>query len=101
LRPASILDLVHAVTELAPSHPEVEVWWYARSGEPGMPAMLLVLQPRVGARPDASGIRGELARRLGPEALTVRLHQGAAETQSLYRVLTLKSQATAPLPGGS
>jgi hypothetical protein len=102
MRPPNILDLVHVVTELAPAHPEVAVWWYARAGEAGAPPMLLVLEPRDGARPDASLIEAELARRLGPAAATVRPHRGAGETRALYRLLTADGAAMASsLPGGS
>lgn len=100
MRPPSILDLVHAVTELAPAHRAVAVWWYARAGEAEGPPMLLVLEPRDGARPDPSLIAAELARRLGPAAATVRLHRGAGETRALYRLLTVAAGAAASSPPG-
>lgn len=101
MRPPSILDLVHAVTELTPAHPEVAVWWYARTGEPGAPPMLLVLEARDGVRPDASLVEAELTRRLGPAAVAVRLHRGAGETRGLYRLLTAAGAAASSPPGGS
>jgi hypothetical protein len=100
MRPPSILDLVRAVTELAPAHPGIAVWWYARAGEPGAPPMLLVLEPRDGASPDTSLIAAELRRRLGPGAAAVRLHRGAAETHGLYRLLTAAGGPTATSPSG-
>jgi hypothetical protein len=87
MRPPTILDVVQAVTRLAPSHPEVAVWWYAR-GITGAPPVLLVLEPRDGALPDTASIASELAARFGPETVTVRMHGGAAEGQARYRLLT-------------
>jgi hypothetical protein len=101
MRPPNILDLVHVVTELAPAHPEVAVWWYARAGEAGAPPMLLVLEARDGARADPSLIEAELARRLGPAAATVRPHRGAGEPRALYRLLTAAAGLASSLPGGS
>lgn len=92
LRPPSILDLVAAVTELAPAHPEVAVWWYRRSAEPGAPPMLLVLQPREGPL-DPAPIAAELSRRFGPHRVTVRQHQGPGEPHALYRLLSAEVPA--------
>jgi hypothetical protein len=100
MRPPNILDLVHAVTELAPAHPEVAVWWYARAGEAGAPPILLVLEARDGVRPDPSLIEAKLARRFGAAAATVRPHRGAGETRTLYRLLTVASAAMASSPAG-
>jgi hypothetical protein len=88
MRPPTILDLIQAVTQMAPSYPEVAVWWYARATPGGAPRVLLVLEPRSGAVADAAGIDAELAGRFGPEGVTVRMHRGASEAQTLYRLLT-------------
>jgi hypothetical protein len=102
MRSPSVLDVVQAVTHLAASHPEVGVWWYTRSGVAGGPAILLVLEPRGGALPDTAAIGAALAARFGPEAVALRLHRGAAETQSLYRLLTTaKASAAVGHAGGS
>jgi len=101
MRQPSILDLVRAVTEVAPAHPEVAVWWYTRAAEPGAPPMVVVLEGREGARPDAARIGAELAERLGPGGAAVRLHGGAGETHALYRLLTAPAGAeTGALRGG-
>jgi hypothetical protein len=101
MRPPNILDLVYAVTELAPSHPEVEVWWYTRTRESGAPSMQLVLEPRAEEHPDPTIIAAELAQRCGM-AVGVRLHRGAAEMRTLYRLLTARRPAVAsPCAGGS
>jgi hypothetical protein len=84
----TILDVVQAVVEVAPSHPEVAVWWYARASGVGVLPVMVVLETREGAAPDTSTIGLELAKRLGPSAVAVRMHRGAAEAQELYRLLT-------------
>ena len=91
MRTPSILDIVQAVTEVAPSHPELAVWWYERTGGAdgaGAPPVVLVLEARKGASPDTAHIGSELAGRLGPGAVAIRMHRGAGETQALYRLLT-------------
>jgi hypothetical protein len=100
MRPPTILDIVEAVTRLAPSHPEVAVWWYAPAAT-GAPGILLVLEPREGALPAAASIGSELAERFGPGTATVRMHRGAAETQARYRLLTPAASSAVAQTGGS
>jgi hypothetical protein len=100
MRPPTILDVVQAVTRLAPSHPEVAVWWYAPAAT-GAPGLLLVLESREGALPDAASIGSELAGRFGPGMVTVRTHRGAAEGQARYRLLTPAASAAVGHGGGS
>ncbi len=88
MRSPTILDLVQAVTDVAPAHPEVAVWWYGRAGMEGAPQVMVVLEARDGAAPDAAGIGSELAYRLGTSGVTVRMHRGASEAHRLYRLLT-------------
>jgi hypothetical protein len=88
MRPPTILDLIQAVTEVAPSHPEVAVWWYERSGRAGAAPVPLVLEAREGASPDTASIGSEFERRLGPAAVAIRMYRGAGET-ALYRLLTV------------
>jgi hypothetical protein len=92
MRTPTILDIVQAVTEVAPSHPELAVWWYERTGGAGASPGLLVLEARKGASPDTAHIRSELAGRLGTGAVAIRMHRGAGETQSLYRLLTAEDE---------
>jgi hypothetical protein len=109
MRPPTVLDIVQAVTEVAPSHPEVAVWWYTRAGEPrvgearvgearanetGASLVQIVLEARGGTQPDTAHIRSALAERLGTATLSVRLHRGGEEA-ALYRVLTIGDTRTA------
>jgi hypothetical protein len=99
MRTPTILDIVQAVTEVAPSHPELAVWWFERTsatGAPGAPPVLLVLEARKGASPDTAYIGSELAGRLGTGAVAIRMHRGAGETQALYRLLTSGDGRSAP-----
>lgn len=100
MRPPTILDVVQAVTRLAPSYPEVAVWWFAPAAT-GASRVLLVLEPRERALPDAASIGSELAGRFGPGAVTVRVHRGAAEEQARYRLLTPPASAAVGQTGGA
>ena len=101
MRSPTILDIVQAVTDVGPSHPEVAVWWYARGGKTGAPLIQLVLEPQGGMLPNMTRIGSELAARLGAAFVAVRLHRGAAEAPVLYRVLTTgDSRTAAGHPGG-
>src|SRR4051812_27117645 len=88
MRPPTILDIVQAVTEVAPFHPEVAVWWYERRGTPGAPAVQLVLEGKGGVSPDTVSIGVALADRLSTREVAVRTYRGAAEGHTLYRLLT-------------
>jgi hypothetical protein len=100
MRRPTILDLVQAVIEVAPSHPEVAVWWYRRASVLGVQPIMVVLETRDGAPPDTTSIGAELARRLGPSAVAVRMHGGAGEAQDLYRLLTATEATIAAGPVG-
>jgi hypothetical protein len=91
MRAPSILDLVQAVTEIAPAHPEVAVWWYTRIAEPNAAPMLLVVQAKDGTGPDCGRIGAELATRFGAGSVAVRHHRGPVESRALYRLLTAAS----------
>lgn len=102
MRPPTILDIVQAVIDVAPSHPEVAVWWYARAGVAGAASVVVVLEAREGRTPNAAGIDAELARRLGTSAVAVRMHRGSDETHALYRLLTTEAgRVPAGHPEGS
>jgi hypothetical protein len=88
MRSPTILDVVQAVTDLAPSHPEVAIWWYGRGDSAGALRVVLVLEGQGGADPDTQRIGSELARYLASAAITVRMHRGADEAQTLHRLLT-------------
>lgn len=98
MRSPTILDVIQAVTEVAPSHREVAVWWYVRSspeGGNGARAVELVLEARDGIAPDVARVGLELGQRLHGATVSARVHRGPAETAPLYRVLTTGSSATA------
>lgn len=105
MRAPTILDVIQAVTQVAPAHPEVAVWWYVRSsteGGNGSRAVELVIEARDGVAPDVARIGPELGQRLGGAAVSARVHRGAAETAPLYRVLTTgSSPSVASRPGGA
>lgn len=88
MRAPTILDIVQAVTEVAPSHPEVAVWWYERRSLAGAAPVQLVLETRKGVSPDTASIGSELAGRLGASGVAIRIHRGSGEPQALYRLLT-------------
>jgi hypothetical protein len=94
MRRPTILDLVQAVIEVAPSHPEVAVWWYRRASAVGGLPVMVVLETRDGSAPDLTSIGSELATRLGASAVAVRMHEGAGDAHDLYRLLTA-AEATA------
>jgi len=94
MRPPNILDLVEAVSELAPAHSEVAAWWYTRVADPGSPAMVVVIESSDGSEADCAAIAGELQRRLGPGAVAVRPHRAADEARTLYRLLTAPGRRT-------
>jgi hypothetical protein len=89
-----ILDLLKAVTTVAPAHREVAVWWYVPPGsDPGSissspPPAELVLQADHEAAPDLDSIRTRLAGLLGDSGVVVRSHRGPAEPNHLYRLLS-------------
>src|SRR3990172_6161031 len=109
MRQVRILDVLRAVTEVAPAHPEVEAWWYApprrlrlqgerprdargdacdgaRRGLEEAPAVVVVVEAGPAASPDCVGIAAELARWLPGSALSVRLHRAVAEKRRLFRL---------------
>jgi hypothetical protein len=100
MRPPTILDVVQAVIRLAPSHPEVAVWWFAPAVT-GAPGPMLVLESREGALPDSASVGSELAARFGPGTVTVRVHRGAAEGQARYRLFTPAPDDAVGYPGSS
>jgi hypothetical protein len=91
-----ILDLLKAVSSVAPAHREVAVWWYVPPGsDPGSvsgspPAAELVLQTDRDGTVDLDSIRTRLAGLLGDTGVLVRSHRGAAEPNHLYRLLSRK-----------
>jgi len=89
-----ILDLLKAVSAVAPSHRDIAVWWYLPPGSAnadptsGADAGAVVVEPVGGARPDLEAIRSRLVGQLGGRPVMVRPHEGQAERFHLYRLLT-------------
>jgi hypothetical protein len=93
-----ILDLLNAVSAVAPAHGEVAVWWYLPPGGststdlmPDTQPAEVVVEPVTGAAPDLESIQARLADRLGGRRVTVRPHGGAAERFHLYRLLSRRA----------
>ena len=95
-----ILDLLNAVSTVAPAHREVAVWWYLPPGgssatdstrdTAGVPAEV-VIEPLGEATPDLEAIRSCLTGQLGGRPVVVRPHQGESERFHLYRLLSRRS----------
>ena len=86
-----ILDLLKAVSTVAPAHREVAVWWYVPPGSDqgtGAPPAELVLQTDRDTPADLDTIRSRLAGLLGDAGVVVRSHRGPAEPNHLYRLLS-------------
>jgi hypothetical protein len=90
-----ILDLLKAVSSVAPAHREVAIWWYVPPGsDPGSAstttpaAAELVLQTDDATAADLETIRARLAGLLGESEVVVRSHRGPAEPNHLYRLLS-------------
>ncbi len=127
MRQARILDVLRAVTEVAPAHPEVEAWWYApprrlrlqgerprdargdlcagvsgaRSDSERAPAVEVVVEAGPAASPDCVGIAGELERRLPESTLSVRPYRAAAEERQLFRLVSGRSRCERYAAGGT
>ncbi len=102
MRQARILDVVRAVTAVAPSHPEVQAWWYApmpllhlRGDAPGdvreRPPLEVVLEVGENGVVDFDGIAAELSKQLWDYPIATRAHQGGAEEKRLFRLLSDRS----------
>jgi hypothetical protein len=95
-----ILDLLNAVSTVAPAYHDVAVWWYLPPGasepkteSPGLagPPAEIVVEPVGGATPDLEAIRLRLTGQLGGRPVNVRPHAGEAERFHLYRLLTRRA----------
>lgn len=101
MRDASILDVVRAVTDLAPAHPEVTVWWYSPTdmlrlqGELNAGALRrrpveVAVEARGTISPEYEEIAAELSERLWGNPVRVRAYEGLGETSRLFRVLSTR-----------
>jgi hypothetical protein len=102
MRPPSILDVVRAVREVVPAHPEVRAWWYApsrglppqgrRAGERADAAVEVIIETDT-ASVDLARIGSDLADRLRRGPVSVRRHRGNGEERQLYRLMSRRSPA--------
>lgn len=104
MRRPSILDVVQAVTAVAPSHPKVRAWWYApptrfhlrgARSDDSAHRIEVVIEPRAPGRPDPDSIAADLSVQLGGTPASVREHRGAGEERRLFRVLQQRLDETA------
>lgn len=103
MRQPSILDVVKAVTEVAPAYPQVATWWYSPgsafrlrgeldgAGEKRVPLEIAV-EPVEQESPDLDRIASALAQHLWDNPVAVRTHRGPQEADRLYKVLTARRQ---------
>jgi hypothetical protein len=98
----SILDVIHAVKQVASAHPEARAWWYTPpqrlrlSGElprradeeTAIGQIEVVVQ---GDSLDAAAldlIASQLSHAMAGEPVSVRMHGGANEARPLFRILS-------------
>lgn len=104
MRRPSILDVVQAVTAVAPSHLEVRAWWYApptrfhlrgaRSDDRAH-RIEVVIELHATGRPHLDSIEADLSAQLGGTPASVREHRGEGEERRLFRVLQQRPDETA------
>ena len=84
---SNVLDVVRAVTEVAPDHPGVLVWWYVpRLLED--PKIELLVELRPDSNEDLVAIARAVEGRLPAASVTVTPHGGESEARRLFRVLS-------------
>ncbi len=84
---SNVLDVVRAVTEVAPDHPGVLVWWYVpRLLED--PKIELLVEVGPDNHEDLMAIARAVEARLPAATVTVAPHGGSNETRRLFRVLS-------------
>ncbi len=112
MRQPSILDVVHGVKSVVPTHPEVTTWWYTPpqrlrlAGDlPGSGSAALSLEVVVEGAAAVEIPCAEIAKKLSAAlsgfAVAVRMHRGAREERPLFRIVSqpktsISSEATRP-----
>jgi hypothetical protein len=95
----SILDVVRAVTEVGPSHPEIRTWWYAppkrlrlrgelEADGSRRQQIVEVAVEAAASSADFDALASELSRKLRGSPVSVRTFRGADEERQLYRLLS-------------
>lgn len=98
MRHPKILDVMHAVREVARAREGVRSFWYApqrrlhlagRGADGGpVPKLEVVVEPRSSAAPDLEAIARDLSRLLHPVEVAVRAYLGDAEERHLFRLIS-------------
>jgi hypothetical protein len=94
-RRANVLDIVRAVTEVAPDYPEVAVWWYV----PRLlenPEVEIVAEVKDGEAHHLAAAAERLTALLGNASVSVRPHRGAQEGRALFRLVSGPGEGSAP-----
>ncbi|MFQ5704644.1 MAG: hypothetical protein ACE5HT_11545 [Gemmatimonadales bacterium] len=89
---SNVLDVVRAVTEVAPRHPEITVWWYVPR-ELGNPKIELLVEVATGRQPDFTAIAEDVESHLYNAEVTVARHSGEREIRKLFKVASREAQA--------
>ena len=97
MRRPNILDVVQAITEVAPAHPHVTTWWYAPNPELMVRgdrfedrALEIVVETAAAGEAYLGGVASEISGQLSGQPVTVRMHRGSQEEKKLFRMLTLR-----------
>lgn len=86
---SNVLDVVHAITTVAPQFPEINVWWYI----PRLlhdPKIEIVIEADERGKIDFDGVAMALSGHLFNAEVQVRRHRGAEG--KLFRVLSRPRQ---------
>ncbi len=95
--PPSILDILQAVERVAPTAPEVHVWWLgsrsrlpvaARPAE--TPTVDFVIEGSDASSATRDRLAVSLSRALGGAAVTLRFARAPGDTRGLFRLLTTR-----------
>lgn len=84
---SNVLDVVRAVTQVAPDHPEIAVWWYV----PRLldnPNIEILVETEGGRATDFTRVAGKIGALLQDANVAVAFHPGPGETRRLFRVLS-------------
>jgi hypothetical protein len=84
---SNVLDVVRAVTRVAPAHPQVATWWYVPRFLEN-PRIELLVEVEVGQPADLPGIARAIEAHLTNASVTVAHHPGPGETRRLFRILS-------------
>jgi hypothetical protein len=111
MRQPSILDVVHGIKSVVPTHPEVSAWWYTPPqrlrlagdlpGSGSEPLVIEVVVEGAGTEIPCAQIAKELSSALSGTVVRVRMHRGDREERPLFRIVSQgkrSSSSEAPRP---